>query len=166
MDAQKKQILIVVFVLIIWIMIIYFWLSKTSQKEIIIDSENINTTIIQTGGVEVVTTPLPDNFEDKLKQEWRITEIDLSFNKDWFFDKSNFRLNLRSNIKIHIDAGNTWLPDGTILTLDIPWADFQSSISIPGRYKYSIFFKQWWSQKINIYWNGLSQSISKTVTVR
>ena len=166
MTIHKKQIFSFIGIFLLLILFIYLILPKNlDNKNIKIENQILNTNTWWTT-INSVTSKLPDNFENKLKEEWKIKEIDLSFTKDWFIDKGNLKLNLRSNIKINIDAGNTWLPNWTLLNIEIPWADFKSAISIPWRYRYSIFFKQSWEQYINIYWDWLSEVISKKVIIR
>lgn len=165
MNIDKKQIFLIVGIFLFSFLIIYFlFFRKSLNNDIKIENQILNVNTWTT--INSVTSKLPDNFENKLKEEWKIKEIDLSFTKDWFIDQNVSKLNLRSNIKINIDAGNTWLPDWTSLNIDIPWAEFKSVITIPWRYRYSIFFKQSWEQYINIYWEWLPQVITKKVIVR
>ena len=137
------------FILIIVILIITFfaiWNDKEKDPAIIWNLKNLEEkpSMSQTWNIEVWDTDTwnyydsekttdsvaIEDLEEKLKQEWKIEGITFKFDKDWFKysweDDRKFKIN--SNIRIEIDAWNTWLSENTELKISIPWADFESLI--------------------------------------
>lgn len=148
-----KKILLTILWVFIFLIVLSFLLKDSDKNDLIItdispkiiteqkDQNYYNTT-------KTTTTPLPDNFEEKLKQENKLEQISLSFDNNWFKEDKDYRFNLQTNIKLDIDASSTNFPDWTVLTLSIPWTDLnQSIITVPWRYRYSIYFKEMWKKK-------------------
>lgn len=161
---KNKNILIlgwwIVVILFIILFIFLFLKPSDSPDEVIVNNENQSSNNSITNqetwdyyetNSPTVSTPLPENFEEKLEEEGKINWFTLKFDKNWFEnDKRVYRFNLQSNIKILVDASNTWLPEWSILKLSIPWSSLNSQINIPWRYTYSVFFNEVWEQPIVI----------------
>lgn len=180
MNKEKKQIFFMIwtFVVITWILV-FIVVKKDTPSNLTEDSpkenEMISTEVSQNNSswnyyewtTSVTTTPLPEDFEKKLQEQWKIKEMKLLFNKNGFSSNKIFSFPLQTNIQLELDAGNTWLPSGTVLNLSIPWADLTAQISIPWRYKYSLFFKQNWDHPIILSWEWLiNGQITKSITIK
>jgi hypothetical protein len=108
------------------------------------------------------STPVQTDLETKLTQEWKITSLNLKFNNGGFINSEDKKANINSNIRLEIDASETWLPDWTNLELSIPEAWISEIITTPSRYKYSLFFNSTWKKEVVIKWEWVQEWAIKT----
>lgn len=167
----KKYIYFIFFIILFIVIIIFFINGKSSndleKKAELSQSWNLDNWNYYEDN-KITTSDVVENLEERLREEWKIEWATYLFDKNWFKDnwgQENFKIN--SNIRIEIDAWNTWLKEGTSLKLLIPWADFEGLINVPWRYRYSLYFKESWEQEIIITWKGLNNwKITKYINLK
>ncbi len=177
MKKQKFTLLLYIFwwCIFLWILIYFFIFLIDKNKDNTLWQNNIsqNSPLSEEVGnyyettTPVITTPVPDKLEEKLIEEGKIAWVKLSFDQNGFKETDSLNFPLQTNIKLEIDAWNTWLPDGTFLDISIPWANFQSSLSIAWRYRYSVYFQETWIHDIIIKGASLKNGlIKKSIQIR
>ena len=179
MKKEKYKYIIITFIVVI---VLFFILNKDDKEtSIVVTNNNIDNNLINswTGtnnnnnwnyyeNTSINKSTEIENIDKKLQEEWKIEWTTLYFDRNWFksnWEEISFKQN--SNIKLEINAWDTWLKEGTQLKLSIPWAWVETMITIPWRYKYSIFFNKWWEQKIILTWKWLRNSkIIQTINLK
>jgi hypothetical protein len=177
-NLDKKYIYILSWILIIVIIFFIFWkiikkdyldnksLSDTqteSQKKENLDSWDYYNSTAKVN----ISENKNEEIEKKLLKEWKIVWLNLKFDKDWFKNTSETKIRSWTNLKIEIDTSDSWLQEWTNLEISIWDLISNNSITVPWRYKYSLYFNKIWEYKIILKWKDLnSGQIEKVINVR
>lgn len=158
MYFEKKYIYMWIWMLCIWVIIFMLsWWKKESwdvlSQEVIVSEKN-DGNYFNNSAIVTTASWTQDDMQKRFEEEWKIVRTVLNITSTGLIFQSEAQISMRKNVQMEVKIDDNQFTQWEQLNISIPWAQLNSIMTIPGRYKYSLFFSQPGNQVIQVYWNN------------